>query len=354
MGRYPRAYPTLTQAKTFMLPLLKFDPYFKSVIWGGRRIAEFKGIPSQGDKIGESWEISPMPGHESVVAEGSFKGLTLNQITKDHAEDLLGKKVNERYEGRFPLLVKYIDSRDDLSIQVHPDDRLAMLKHGSEASGKTEMWYSLLPEEGAFLYSGFIRPTTPGEVRAKIADNTIMDLLAKFYVKPGDVFFLPAGRVHAIGAGNLLVEIQQASDITYRMYDYDRRDTDGNPRELHIEDAIQAIHYDDCPQQASSAFPTNGEFTRIADSEYFSCHLRNHEGEASFDLRNRESFTIVMCLRGNLTVTTVDPSYGSEAHTPPLFEHSTAHLRQGETLLIPAVIPAVTFGGSADLLVVHL
>lgn len=326
-----------------MLPLLKFEPYFKSVLWGGQRIAEFKGIPSRGDTIGESWEISPMPGHESKVAEGKFKGQTLNQLTTEFGDDLLGKKINERYGGKFPLLVKYIDSREDLSIQVHPDDKMALEKHGPDASGKTEMWYSLLPEEGAFLYSGFTRQTTPDEVREKIADNTIMDILAKFFVHPGDVFFLPAGRVHAIGAGNLLVEIQQASDITYRMYDYDRRDLDGNPRELHIDEAVEAIHYDDCPQQATSAFPKNGEFTKIAESEYFSCHLRNHEGNASFDLRARDTFTIVMCLRGYLEVETANAD-----------DKSSATLRQGETLLIPASVPAVTFSGSADLLVVHM
>lgn len=329
-----------------MLPLLKFTPYFKPVIWGGTRIAQFKGLPSQGDNIGESWEISPMPGHESVVAEGPLKGMTINQIADAHPVELLGEKVNQLYNGRFPLLVKFIDSASDLSIQVHPDDQLARRKHGPDASGKTEMWYSLLPAEGAFLYSGFIRPTTPEELRAKIADHSVVDLLAKFHVKPGDVFYLPAGRVHAIGGGNLLVEIQQASDITYRLYDYDRRDADGNPRELHIDDAIEAINYDDCPQQTSSAFPTNGEFTKITDSEYFSCHLRSHHGIASFDLRARDTFTIIMCLRGSLSVTHT-PSYPSDSPT-------IATLRQGETLLIPASIPHVTFDGSADLLIVHL
>lgn len=322
-----------------MLPLLKFHPYFKSVIWGGKRIAEFKGIPSQGDNIGESWEISPMPGHESVVADGPLKGLTLNEIVARNAQELLGNKVFARYDGRFPLLVKYIDSASDLSIQVHPDNELAQRKHGPEASGKTEMWYSLQPAEGAFLYSGFVRPTTPDEVRRKIADHSVVDLLAKFYVKPGDVFYLPAGRVHAIGGGNLLVEIQQASDITYRMYDYGRRDADGKLRQLHVDDAIEAINYDDCPQQASSAFPTNGEFTKIADSEYFSCHLRNIKGSATFDLTQRDTFTILMCLNGSLKV---------------ISENSTATLRQGETLLIPASTPMVTLNGAADMLVVHL
>lgn len=326
-----------------MLPLLKFVPYFKSVLWGGKRIAEFKGISSKGDTIGESWEISPMPGHESVVAEGEFKGWSLNQLTERYPEELLGKKVAERYNGKFPLLVKYIDSRDDLSIQVHPDNDMALRKHGPEASGKTELWYSLLPEEGAFLYSGFIRPTDAEEVRRKIADNTVTDLLAKFYVNKGDVFFLPAGRVHAIGAGNFLVEIQQASDITYRMYDYDRRDLDGQPRPLHIEEAIEAIRFDDCPQQAATVFPTKGEATSIADSEFFSCYLRTHEGVETFDLSHRDAFTILMCLRGDISVAITNAAEGA-----------TSRLRQGDTLLIPAAIPAVTLTGSADILVVHL
>lgn len=322
-----------------MLPLLKFTPYYKSVIWGGKRIAEFKGIPSPGETIGESWEISPMPGHESVVAEGPFKGQTLNQLVTTYPEELLGKKIVDKFNGRFPLLVKYIDSREDLSIQVHPDDDLAHRKYGPEASGKTEMWYSLQPENGAYLYSGFSRPTNPEEVRQKIADNSVMELLGKFYVNPGDIFFLPAGRVHAIGSGNLLVEIQQASDITYRMFDYDRRDANGQPRELHVDDAIEAIHYNDCPQQASSAFPKKGETTPIIKTDYFACYLRNTCGETTLDLSSRESYTILMCIRGTLTLRT--PS----GHT--------TNLRKGETLLIPAVIPQLTITGDSDLLVIH-
>ena len=163
-----------------MLPVLKFNPYFKSVIWGGSRIARFKGIPSQGDDIGESWELSPMPGHESVVSDGEFKGMTLNELVARYPAEILGKKVDAKWHGNFPLLVKFIDSNDDLSIQVHPDDALARERHNS--LGKTEMWYSILPSEGAYLYAGFNREMTPDKFRAMIADNTIVSALGKFFV----------------------------------------------------------------------------------------------------------------------------------------------------------------------------
>ncbi len=204
-----------------MLPIFSFEPVFKSVLWGGKRIAEFKGIPSQGDHVGESWELSPMPGHESVVADGPFKGETLPQLLAAHGREIMGEKLYERYGDKFPLLIKFIDSTQDLSIQVHPDDELAAKRHDS--LGKTEMWYSVVPAEGAYLYAGFSQEMDADKFRRMVADSTIVDALSKYYTKPGDVFFLPAGRVHAIGQGNFVLEIQEASDITYRIYDYNRR-----------------------------------------------------------------------------------------------------------------------------------
>ena len=199
-----------------MLPIFRFEPIFKSVLWGGKRIAEFKGIASQGDHVGESWELSPMPGHESVVADGLFKGETLPQLLASHGKEIMGEKLYERYGDKFPLLIKFIDSTQDLSIQVHPDDALAGKRHDS--LGKTEMWYSVLPTSTAYLYAGFSQDMNPEKFRRMVADSTIVDALKKYYTKPGDVFFLPAGRVHAIGEGNFVLEIQEASDITYRIY----------------------------------------------------------------------------------------------------------------------------------------
>ena len=213
-------------------PILTFNTIFKSVLWGGKRIAQFKGIPSQGDHIGESWELSGVPGHESVIESGIYAGKTLPEVLKTHAEEIMGAHVVSRYGTEFPLLIKLIDSADDLSIQVHPDDALAAKRHN--CNGKTEMWISLDPAEGAYLYSGFSREISKEEYRKRIADNTILETLGKYYTRKGDVFFLPAGRVHSIGKGNFILEIQQSSDVTYRIYDFDRRDAAGNPRQLHI------------------------------------------------------------------------------------------------------------------------
>ena len=189
-------------------PILTFEPQFKSVIWGGDRIARFKGLPSQGDTVGESWELSCVPGHESVIAAGPFKGQPFNEVLAAHTDEIMGERLAERYGTEFPLLIKLIDSADDLSVQVHPDDTLARKRHN--CPGKTEMWISVDPAEGAYLYSGFNREITPDEFRRRIADNTLTEVLGKYNPAKGDVFFLPAGRVHSIGKGNFVLEIQQA------------------------------------------------------------------------------------------------------------------------------------------------
>lgn len=322
-----------------MIPVLKFNPYYKSVIWGGQRIARFKGIPSQGPTIGESWELSPMPGHVSTVADGPYKGYSLNDLVAEHPEEILGKKVNDRWHGKFPLLVKLIDSNNDLSIQVHPDDELAAARHDGSL-GKTEMWYSIDPLPGAYLYAGFNRPMNPGLFRQMIADNTIVDSLGKFDVKAGDVFYLPAGRVHAIGQGNFIVEIQEASDITYRIYDYDRRDDAGNPRELHVEQAVDAVNYNDISQEHRNVIPSPGEKTVIEKCEYFTTSVMQVDGHARLDIAQLDSFSILMGLGGELTVT------DHEGNITPL--------PQGQTLLVPACIPFIELKGHGRLLTTNL
>lgn len=321
-----------------MLPVLSFNPYFKSVIWGGHRIAEFKGIPSQGDNIGESWELSPMPGHESVVSDGPFKGETLNALVEKYPEEILGKHVNAVWNSHFPLLVKFIDSNDDLSIQVHPDDKLAKERHNS--LGKTEMWYSVLPTDGAYLYAGFNQPMDPEKYTRMIADNTIVSALGKFYVKPGDVFFLPAGRVHAIGRGNFVVEIQEASDITYRIYDYDRRDAQGNPRELHVEQSKGAVNFNDTAQEATNKTPAKGETLLVEQCPYFTTSVTDVDGQTILDHKELDSFTIVISIEGNLDV--LDP------------EGNVTALPQGKTILVPASVPSITVKGQGRILTTHL
>ncbi len=321
-----------------MLPVLKFTPIFKSVLWGGTRIAEFKGIESQGDHVGESWELSPMPGHESEVADGPFKGKTLPEMLHEHGREIMGEKLYERYGDHFPLLIKFIDSTQDLSIQVHPDDELAAKRHNS--LGKTEMWYSVLPTPTAYLYAGFNRGMTPETFRSMVADSTIVDALTKYYTKPGDVFFLPAGRVHAIGEGNFVLEIQEASDITYRIYDYNRRDAQGNLRQLHVDESVDAINYNDKTQEVKNVTAKPGEQALVEDCPYFTTTLVNVDGEFFLPLAKRQSFTLLIATKGSLVV--VD-SEGRETSLP-----------QGQTLLVPATMPAVTLRGTGEVVTVYI
>lgn len=321
-----------------MLPVIKFEPIFKSVLWGGTRIAEFKGLPSQGDHVGESWELSPMDGHESVVADGPFKGKTLPELLREHGREIMGERLFERYGDRFPLLIKFIDSTQDLSIQVHPDDELAATRHNS--LGKTEMWYSVLPTSTAYLYAGFNQEMDAEKFRAKVADSTIVDTLTKYYTKPGDLFFLPAGRVHAIGEGNFVLEIQEASDITYRIYDYNRRDAQGNLRQLHVDESVDAINYNDKTQEVKNVTAKPGEQALLEDCNYFTTTLINVEGDYFLPLAKRGSFTVLIATKGNLTV--VDGE-GRETTLP-----------QGQTVLVPAEVPAVTLKGTGEVVTVYI
>lgn len=311
------------------MEILKLDPIFKSVIWGGKRIAEFKGLPSQGDHIGESWELSPMEGHESVVSQGTFKGATLPSLIANHGNEIMGERLMKKYDGKFPLLIKLIDSSDDLSVQVHPDDELAAKRHNS--LGKTEMWYSIAPAEGAYLYAGFSKHIDAAEFRRQVAENEIIPSLHKYFTHPGDIFFLPAGRVHSIGRGNFVLEIQEASDITYRIYDYDRRDAQGNPRQLHVEESVDAIDFDDTADlPAENELGVVGELRPLAESSYFKTEIARVDGTMTIDLAARNSFTILVATAGELTVKNADGEIS---------------LRQGETALVAASTPSITIEG---------
>ena len=195
--------------------MYKFQPILKSLIWGGEKIAPYKGIATDQRNIGESWELSGVKDNESVVAEGPEAGTSLPELIARHGAALLGKANYGRFGEEFPLLIKFIDARQDLSIQVHPNDELAWERHKSK--GKTEMWYVVSADKDAHLRSGFSKQVTPAEYEASVGDNTITDILADYKIAPGDVFFLPAGRVHSIGAGSFIAEIQQTSNITYRI-----------------------------------------------------------------------------------------------------------------------------------------
>lgn len=322
-----------------MLPILKFVPQFKSVLWGGKRIASYKGLPSQGENIGESWELSCVPGHESVVAEGSLKGKNLHEIMLTDAKEILGERLLKRYGTEFPLLIKLIDSADDLSIQVHPDDTLAAKRH--HCPGKTEMWVSIAPTDGAYLYSGFNRVISAEEYRNRIADNTIVDTLGKYHPQKGDVFFLPAGRVHSIGKGNFVLEIQQSSDITYRIYDYDRRDAQGNARQLHVEESIDAIDFSDTDGAAPSRIKwIENQEEIIADCNYFTTSAIAVKESACMDLDKRDSFTIIASIDGDAQLVDANNEYIS--------------LPQGAVALIPASMPRIQILGNCKIITSYI
>jgi len=307
------------------LPILKFHNIFKSVIWGGTRIAEFKGMPSQGDTIGESWELSPIPGIESVVDGGEFDGMPLGRLVETYPEELLGKDVYSKYGAKFPLLIKFIDSNADLSVQVHPNDALAGERHNQW--GKTEMWYSIAPAKGAYFYAGFKERLTKEQFCEKVKDNTIIGALKKIKSRKGDVVAIPAGRIHSLGPGNFVCEIQQASDITYRIYDYDRRDADGNRRKLRIEESVDALNLDDTKTNVENIKPLANKDVLLHLCPHFVSTLLTVSDIGNFDLPKGKSFTIFVCIKGSAILE--DP------------DGNKTTIAQGTTVLLPASMPTI-------------
>ncbi|SHF21781.1 type I phosphomannose isomerase catalytic subunit [Dysgonomonas macrotermitis] len=316
---------------------LKFDPILKSIIWGGADICKFKGIEPQLDGIGESWEVSSVEGNISVVDSGALKGKNLQELIAEYKDRIVGKHNFEKFGTTFPLLIKFIDARDNLSIQVHPDDVLGMQRHNS--FGKTEMWYVINAAPGAFLYSGFAKQLTPDEYVKSIEENTFVDYLAKHDVKKGDSFFLPAGRVHAIGAGTFIAEIQQTSNITYRIYDYNRKDANGNGRELHTELAKDAIDYKLYDSYKLNYSHKENESVQLESCQYFTTNLLELDKPQSFDHSAKDSFIIYICMDGACEIE--DSS------------KTKIDVKQGTTVLIPAANTGnitITPKGSVQLL----
>lgn len=307
---------------------LKFRPILKSVVWGGEKIAPFKGIETEQHNIGESWELSGVKGNESVVASGEFEGRTITSLIEEFGAELIGKKNFEKTGTEFPLLIKFIDARQDLSIQVHPDDKLAAVRHNG-SKGKTEMWYVVEADKQAHLMSGLKEKITPEQYEAKIADNTITDVLCDYNVKAGDVFFLPAGRIHSIGSGCFIAEIQQTSDITYRIYDFGRKGLDGKPRELHTELSKAAIDYTVYDEYKTDYKEVKNEENLLVSCDYFTTSLYELDTECVKDLSNIDSFLIAICTEGEGSLTDS--------------EGNTVSLRKGETVLVAASASSVKF-----------
>lgn len=326
----------------YLMKPYKFGPILKTTIWGGNLIPSFKGIRTTQQFIGESWEISGIPGQESVTVErGQVNdvdlGMTLSALIDKYKEQLVGYKVYGKFGNKFPLLVKFIDSRQDLSVQVHPDDKMAMERHG--CNGKTEMWYIIHSEVGAKIYAGLKESITPDDYERLATTEPVnghspmQDVLAVHEAHQGDLFFLPAGRLHAIGAGCFLAEIQETSEITYRVYDFGRKDAQGNPRQLHIEQAKEAIDYRIWPEYRTSYDSTKPN-SELINCEHFIVNRIVVLTAAQIDFKV-DSFVIVMCLWGEANVNGVD-------------------VQQGETILVPACENVLHIFGNATFLTATL
>ena len=321
----------------------KFEPYLKTTLWGGYQIAPFKGIFTAQPNIGESWEISGVPGHESVAIDRGLvddidMGLTLTQLIDKYKGLLVGNKVYKHFGNKFPLLVKFIDSRQDLSVQVHPNDELAMERHG--CAGKTEMWYVIKSDVGAKIYSGLRKSITPDDYERLVSadneengENPMASVIVTHEAHDGDLYFLPAGRLHAIGAGNFLAEIQETSDITYRVYDFGRKDAHGKPRELHIQEARDAIDYQVWPEYRSS-YDSTKPISQLINCPHFIVHRVVVQVASQVDFKT-DSFVVVMCLWGEANINGV-------------------HIHQGETILVPACENVLYIFGNASFLTATL
>lgn len=304
---------------------LKFKPILKSTLWGGERIITYKQLVSDQKQVGESWELSGVKGNESVVANGEYAGMTLPDLIAREGADLLGKKNYERFGREFPLLIKFIDACQDLSVQVHPNDELAWKRHRSK--GKTEMWYVVAADKDAHLRSGFAKQVTPMEYEASVNDDTITDLLTDYPIQPGDVFFLPAGRVHSIGAGAFIAEIQQTSDITYRIYDFKRRDVNGNTRELHTELAKEAIDYTVESDYRTHYVAKENQEIELVSCPYFTTSFYELTQEFTLDYSVLDSFVVLICISGQAMFIADN---GDEFA-----------MHRGETVLLPASVQSV-------------
>ncbi|AWM12983.1 mannose-6-phosphate isomerase [Flavobacterium sediminis] len=314
---------------------IQFEAILKERIWGGTKLKDYLNKPIISEITGESWEISTVPGDISVVANGDLKGRNLNEIIADFPKEILGERVLENFGQQFPLLFKFIDAREDLSIQLHPNDELAKKRHNS--FGKTEMWYVMQAEEQSRLVVGFKKASNQKEYVQHLENNSLLELLEEIPVKAGDVFFLETGTIHAIGSGVLIAEIQQTSDVTYRLYDWGRVDAEGKSRELHTELALEAINYELTPSKITYTANEN-QATELVHCPYFNTDALPVDGTVKWK-SHEGSFTVFMCAEGKVTFTV---------------EGVTYTYQKGDTVLIPAEISSIVIEGKATLLEIFL
>ncbi|MBD5252091.1 MAG: mannose-6-phosphate isomerase [Bacteroides sp.] len=312
---------------------LTFRPVLKTVMWGGSRLSAYKNLPDAPSNLGESWEISAVPEMETVVESGIYQDTPLSSLARDFGAELLGSSVVSRYGNVFPLLIKFIDAAKDLSVQVHPDDTMAFQRHG--CLGKAEMWYIIDADPEALIYSGFNTPLDSESYLRHLHDDTLEDTLSSYRSRAGQVYFLPPGRIHAIGAGNLVAEITENSDVTYRIYDYGRLDSDGNPRTLHTDLALGAIDFTHPVNVPFETEPIPPEGQMLVDCRQFVTHLLQ---AAPTPLRldhDSRSFTIVICISGKVILT---------------YPGGSLTLTAGHTALLPALLDDVSIIGDGKVL----
>lgn len=319
-----------------MLYPIKFQPILKEKIWGGTHLKALLNKPVTSDHIGESWELSGLDGNESVVSNGFLQGNNLAELIEIYMGDLVGDSLFQKFGLAFPLLFKFIDANSDLSIQVHPDDEVAFEKHNSY--GKNEMWYIVDAEPGAELVVGFSRDITREEYEQAIESGNVEELHQYVPVKKGDVIYIPVGTVHAIGKGMVLAEIQQASDITYRVYDYKRKDTDGKERELHIEQALDVINFEVLKNPKTVYSNDIDEVNPLVSNQYFTINLIRFEHEMTRVYSDLDSFVVYMCTEGSFEI-----EYNGERTL----------VEKGETVLIPAIIDGVNLIPHAQSLILE-
>lgn len=317
---------------------LKFHPIYKYKMWGGEKLKNYLGKSYEETNIGESWELSDVPENKSIIANGAFEGKTLSEILEKYPTEILGQKVFEQFGAVFPLLLKFIDAKTPLSIQVHPNDEIAQKRENS--FGKNEMWYIMQADENAELIVGFKNKETTETYLEAIDNGSILNILNTIEVKEGDTLYIPAGRVHAIGAGVLLAEIQQTSDITYRIYDYDRVDQKtGKTRQLHTKESVDVIDFEVKEDYRTQYNLNVNEANTLVYSPYFKTDIISLSGQLTKDYSQKDSFTIYMCVEGSLELFFKDEKYT---------------LKMGEVILLPNSIDTLIIIGEAKFIEVYM
>jgi len=321
-----------------MLYPLKFRPVFKDKIWGGRKIKtklglDFTPLPN----CGEAWALSGVEGCQSMVSNGFLEGNELNEVLEIYMDELVGEKVYLTYGNEFPILVKFIDANDYLSIQVHPDDALAARRNIGK--GKTEMWYILDAEPEAELITGFNRKMDAGVYLEFLKQKRLKEVLNIEKVHKGDAFFIPSGRIHALGPGILLAEIQQTSDTTYRIYDWDRVDDNGNSRDLHTDLALEAIDFSPVDSFRTNYSSIVNKPVTLVDCPYFTTNLLNLDRKTDKDYTSLDSFVIFLCMEGRAEITV---------------DKESVNLTTGELILFPATTEEVSIKPEPNIKVLEI